>query len=279
MMLKSRSAVPLVFSCLLALTLPGQTAPTPTATEPPRFEVASIHRNTWTVIRWRAMFTPDGFAAEDTTLAYILQMAYGFSPRQQWAKGPDWIYTARFNIEAKSDPGLYPHPAEEQRKEMLRGLLEQRFRVVLHHETRDYPMYVLNVAKGGPKFREATPEEVHRSPVGGAALCYFAAGAQGYANMQGCTIADLAMRLSGKVSPTESRIVVDRTGLTGRYDLELRWNAAELSASPAESVADTDNGSPELTTVVREQLGLVLVPTHGPLDTIVIDHVEMPTEN
>lgn len=91
---------------------------------------------------------------------------------------------------------------------------------------------------------------------------------------QGLNGAPGTRRLSGTVSPTESQIVVDGTALTGRHHLELRWNPAELSARPAESGADAGSGSAELTTAIREQPGLVLVLTHGLLDTVVIDHIE-----
>lgn len=282
MMLKARSAVSLVFCCLLALGMQGQTAPAPTSTETPEFEVASIHRNTASVIRWRAGFTSDGFVAEDTTLAYMLQMAYG--PRQQWAKGPDWVYNARFNIEGRFDPGLYPHPTEKQRQEMLQRLLEERFHVAIHHESREYPLHLLQVGKHGPKFVESKPEEVQHSRLDGAGVCYFPASRKGYFRMQGCTMADLAQLLSAQSSAEMGRMVVDRTGLTGRYNLELRWSANSLTAAAGANQAEVPANSeaeegPALETALREQLGLEFVPTRGQLDTIVIDHVEMPTEN
>lgn len=96
--------------------------------------------------------------------------------------------------------------------------------------------------------------------------------------MQGCTMADLAQFLSTPFAQGSGprRVVQDQTGLTGRYNLELHWSRQE---PPDAESPDPAILGPSLETAVEEQLGLKLVPAHGPLDVIVIDHVEMPSEN
>ena len=145
---------------------------------------------------------------------------------------------------------------------------------MVHHEQRDFPLYALAIAKGGPKFKETTPEDLHISSTYGP-MCQVLRSKMGPTEMKGCSMAELAHILTGWTRNDLGRTIVDHTGLTGRYSLSLNWTPD--SALPSNSL--DAGGGPSIFTAVQEQLGLLLRPEKGSLDTIVIDRVEMPTEN
>jgi uncharacterized protein (TIGR03435 family) len=190
--------------------------------------------------------------------------------------GPAWFNSARFNIEAKADSsvdeqlrGLDSDVGRLRKQQMLQALLADRFGLKVHQETRKLPIYALTVAKSGPKFQ---PSQVNGTTVNAR---------NGELTVRGSdnTIALLADALGKQLG----RVVVDRTGLEGRYDLTLKWTPDELSdsqggASGARS-STSDASAPSLFTAIQEQLGLKLVPEKGPVAVLVIDHVEMPSEN
>ena len=269
MTLTFRSAVPLLLFAGQPLLLMAQAKPT----AQPYFTSVTVRPNTSPQIRWRAMFTKDGVSAEDTTLGYLLRMAYGFEPQQQWAAVPAWVEQTRFDVEARIASAAVPNPTEDQRREALQGLLAKQFGLRLHHENRAYPIEMLSIAQsGGPT--QSRPEEIHHNREDAAPICVFTHSQPGHVRMEGCTMADLAMRLSAKGDG--AGIVLDRTGLAGRYTMELRWTP-QTSAEVARVAADGDGqqSAPELAPAVREQLGLQLVPGRADLDTIVVDQVQM----
>lgn len=268
------------------LLVPVAAAAQTAALSRPQFEVASIRQNTSSVIRWRAEFSPDGFVAEDASLADIIREAWSSDPTQQWDPMPAWTLKARFDIAARFDVTAYPHPTREIRQAMLQGLLAERFHLQIHQESRQFPLLALTLATAEPKFPLSAPGDVVHDRVDGHAVCLYSANRRGYTKMLGCTTADLAHRLSTRWDTDSDRIVVDRTGLTGRYDFELRWQPATPAAAPAAPEAqrlslapEPENPAPDLAAALWQQLGLKLVATQGPLDVMVIDHVELPTPN
>ena len=156
-------------------------------------------------------------------------MAYGFEPQQQWAALPGWVEQTRFDVEGRFDSAVVSNPTEDQRREALQGLLAEHFGLQLHHEKRVYPVEVLTTApSGGPT--QSRPEEIHHNRVDGAPVCVLPQSQPGHVRMEGCTMADLAMRLSARGDG--AGIVLDWTGLAGRYTMELRWtpqSAAEVA--------------------------------------------------
>jgi len=223
-------------------------------------------------------FTADGVHAMDVTLLWAMQEAYGVFDLELFSGGPAWIDEKRFDIEAKYDVEKYPNLTREQRELMLQQLLADRFKLVVHHEARDFPLYALVPSKGGPNLEGTKPDQIQQSKLGGP-VCVVTAARRGTLGLKGCTSADLARILYGAAKPDLGRKVVDQTGLTGRYTVELHWTPVDTSMSSASASAATDAAGPSIFTAVKEQLGLELKPIKGPLDTIVIDHVEMPTEN
>jgi uncharacterized protein (TIGR03435 family) len=160
--------------------------------------------------------------------------------------GPKWLTTDKFDI-------VY-EPSGPQAKLMLRTLLAERFKLVVHTETRQMPVYALVVAKGGSKMEKA---DAPAGSGGGPAMI------QG--TMEMSTLAD------NYLSSTLRRRVIDQTGLTGAYKLSLKWTPDDKPV--------TDNSPPSLFTAIQEQLGLRLESTKGPVEIFVIDHAEKPSEN
>jgi|HubBroStandDraft_6_1064221.scaffolds.fasta_scaffold278035_2 uncharacterized protein (TIGR03435 family) len=265
-------------TCALLLTKMafGQTAPE--AAKTPAFEVASIRQNMNPNPAWRLNFTPDGVSAKDVTLLWTLSEAYGVRDISLTSGGPAWIDEKRFDIEAKYDVSLYPNLTPQQRMEMLQQLLADRFKLILHHEAKDFPLYALVVVKSGSKLVETKPEDIQQSRLGGS-VCHVAGSSRSSLKLVGCTTGDLANILYGAARRDLGRRVEDQTGLKGRYTVELHWAPVTAASSTPDAPNAGDLGDPSIFTAVKEQLGLELKPINGPLDTIVIDHVEMPSEN
>jgi uncharacterized protein (TIGR03435 family) len=272
--------------CLIGSIAPGQAptaeAPPASSASPlPKYEVASIRENTNPNPAWNMYFTADGVHAMDVTLMWALHEAYGIADDDLWSGGPAWINQKRFDIEAKYDVSQFPKQTLQERQAMLQQLLADRFKLVVHHETKEFPLYALVEAKGGPKFEEAKADDLWQSRTGDF-VCHVTLAGRGVFGMKGCTMTDFAQTLYRVAGRDLDRRIVDQTDLKGRYSIELHWapvNTASPTANPeTESGAEAASG-PSLFTAIKEQLGLELKPIKGPLDTIVIDHAEMPTEN
>jgi uncharacterized protein (TIGR03435 family) len=169
-----------------------------------------------------------------------------------------------FNIEARANPSidqqmhnLASDAGRKQKEEMVQALLADRFHLVVHTETRELPIYTLVVAKGGPRLG-AIQEN-------GSSV-----------NTRNGRI-EVQMRnsvavLADELSKVAGRDVVDKTAITGRYDLKLQW-------TPDDGAAPAAGSGPSLYTALEEQLGLKLEPAKGPVQVLVVDHVEMPSAN
>jgi uncharacterized protein (TIGR03435 family) len=143
---------------------------------------------------------------------------------------------------------------------MVRKLMADRFQLKFHYEKRELPVYLLTVAKGGPKLKKGDPNE----PAG-------LGGGPGNLGATNATMADLAELLAHGFL---DRPVIDQTGLAGKFDLRLTWTPDEMQAA-----TQSADAPPGLFTAIQEQLGLKLVSTKAPADVIVIDHVEKPSAN
>jgi len=180
-------------------------------------------------------------------------MAYGLNPRQI-VGGPAWAAADEYDIVAAAPEGV---PVTVNWNAMLRKLLADRFQLTFHHEQRETDVYALTVAKGGPKLKPADAAEGHYS------------GCQRFV----CTFRNDSMEQFAQWLQTEDKPVVDKTGVAGRFDFTLTWTPDE---SPA---ADNPNGPPGLFTALQEQLGLKLEPVKAPVQVLVVDHAERPSEN
>jgi uncharacterized protein (TIGR03435 family) len=207
--------------------------------------------------------TKDGFAATGTTLEVLVMGAFGLLNDDQIEGLPSWADSAQFAVEAKMDESTavaleqLPLPDRIRAQDrMMQSLLADRFALKAHHESRERPVYDLVLAKGGSKLKE-TPSSV------GSAYSV----SNGQLTGHGISIESLTFSITNLVG----RVIVDKTGLTGRYDMTLNWTPDEE--------AGTSTTGPSIFTALEEQLGLKLVSAKGPVDTIVIDHVEKPSQN
>jgi uncharacterized protein (TIGR03435 family) len=245
------------------------------------FEVASIRRNLAANQQGRGLAAPQPggrFIAIGATLRHLVNGAYGL----EVIGGPEWVDTDRFDVNARTEGD---RPTVEM-QHMLRSLLSDRFRLVVHTETREVPVYALAIArkdrKLGPQLRASDAKcaqdarnFIPSAPGSPPACGDFRLGARAL-TARGMTMARLAQVLSGSVG----RPVLDRTGLDSAYDLELEWSSdLGLRQAPAGSAgaAELTPDGLSLFTAMQEQLGLRLQPTRGPVDVIVIDRAEPPT--
>ena len=203
----------------------------------------------------------------------IMTAAYGV--REGLISGlPAWAESARYDINAKvvdPDPKLYNDMTREQRRAMVVSLLADRFHLKVHTEIKTLPVYDLVIAKDGPKFKESPAV-----PIGADA-------SQGRANFNTSRSSidasyAVMLNLTSRLAEVVDRTIVDKTGLTGKYNLRLKWTPDD-APPPMLNGAPDPNPPPPLFTALQEQLGLKLVPNKGPVETLVVDHIEQPTEN
>ncbi len=237
------------------------------------FDVVSIKPHQPGDDRW-FYSTPSGkrFTAYNQTLLNLIQIAYvdDVMPLPDFVvEGlPGWAERDRFDVEAQPESGFTP--TKQQAMEMLQAMLEERFKLKIRREPRNAPVYALVVEKGGIKMKPSANQS-------GSRPCPAAAPAPGLQRFCSSTsIAFLNIRLYGEVR----RRVVDKTGLTGLYDMDLRWAPDALAnGAPLPPGAEIDTSGPSLFTALQEQLGLRLISETGQVDAFVAESVERPSEN
>ena len=253
----------------------------------PAFDVVSIKQNKSDSRMVRVMTKSDGYSGNNVSLKMLLQGAYGI--REDLVSGlPNWADSVRYDIDAKvagSDVDALKKLSPEQRRSMLKPVLVDRFKLSVHIETKQLPVYELVVAKGGTKLKEATPGDTYangiKGPDGTAHAGMMRMG-RGQLTGQGLPIASLVNLLSQQLQ----RTVIDKTSLAGTYDFELQWTDEKSDpmfkgpdGGEQKNESAPDPSGPSIFTALQEQLGLRLQSTKGPVETLVVDHVEMPSEN
>ncbi len=219
--------------------------------------------------------TNDGrFQATNVSLKQLLENAYGI--RSGLISGiSGWADSARFDIVAKQidyDPKV--SLTKEQRQAMMAALLEDRFHVKVHVEVKELPVYDLVVTKDGPKFKASAPEAPADPDAPKKASNRGNMSVNGHNGaMELTSWANPMTSFVSSMSNLVDRTVIDKTGLKGDYDLHMKWTS-ETAPPPL-----PDDAPPLLFTAIQEQLGLKLVASKGPVNTLVVDHVEQPTEN
>lgn len=256
------------------------------------FEVASIRVNRDQSDRptfLRPILEPGGrVLMRNQTLRDLVRTAYGLN-ENELIGGPEWVRSISFDLEARGTAEM----SADTGRAMLRALLADRFSLAIHHEQRELPIYVMTLAARdgtpGPQLRPSAASCVPVTRPSGmpspprppqqllASIPLFVAGAPprcpsmfmtGHVSARAMTMDAFARALA----PVAGRPVVNRTGLTGEFDLDMSYSR-DVTADPDVAAA------PALTTAVREQLGLKLDPERGPVDVVVIDRGMMPTEN
>jgi len=253
----------------------------------PSFEVASVKPNTSGRILTTVDPQPGRLTITNIRLRVLIQNAYQLQS-VQIVGGPDWIADERFDIVAKLADDSAPRPGAYSL--MLQSLLAERFKLRVHTEQRDLPIYVLATAnkdgKLGAKLRRSAIDctaFAARTPASAPSnadrpFCAVRVG-PGSLTAGAIPLSQLAMTLQ----PLVQRVVVDRTGLDGNFDIDLSWAPEQLQRgqpSPnAPLSSPIDPNGPSIFTAVQEELGLKLEAARGPVDVLVIDHVDHPTEN
>ncbi len=156
---------------------------------------------------------------------------------------------------------------------MLRRLLSERFNLVFHREEKEFSIYVLTVAKGGPKLTPSTPVT---APEGAPPLVFHLSPDRARLPARDATMAELAWVMQRAAL---DRPVVDKTGLPGRCDFELEWTPDETQFGGNVPTGNPEPPKPDLFAALQQQFGLKLEATRGPIEAIVIDRVERPSEN
>jgi uncharacterized protein (TIGR03435 family) len=262
---------------LLALLLAQSPPPRPT------FEVASIKRSTFGTDGARFNGQVGRVTVTNNSLRNIIRNAWGLQAFQI-VGGPDWINNDRWDIVAKAEG----NPQGPEMLAMVQNLLADRFKLVVHRETREMPIYALVLAKPdralGPKLRASSIDcqkemtaAIARGggapPRDGKLLCGIRI-VSGHLEMNAVPMTNFARN----ISPIAGRSVVDKTGLTGDFDGELTWTPDASLGAPQDGPPPANDG-PSLFTAMQEQLGLKLDAQRGPVEVLVIDSVDRPTED
>jgi uncharacterized protein (TIGR03435 family) len=246
---------------------------------PPAFDVASIKRDVSAeparYIRWFPTFYEEGLTVKD-----LVNLAYQVHDFEVTG-GPEWIESDRYNIEAKTEPhAAANHEFVALQRRRLQTLLHDRFHLAVHRETKELPVYELMVAKGGPKLQPATciqrvtGDTAIAAGKTGSDYCGGAQLGRGRIQGLGMSMAFLSDLLSGRLN----RPVVDRTGIIGDFQIQVTFKP-QAPAVPSPDATPAADLGPDLFAALQEQLGLKLESVKGPVQVLLIDHVEKPSEN
>jgi uncharacterized protein (TIGR03435 family) len=261
---------------------------TATASSSPVFEfdVASIKPDKSGSGSMRAHSTPDGYTITNASVQTLIQWAFGIQDYQILA-APEWLAAEHYDIDAKMDPAvadalqkLNPDDRKRKRLVMLQALLIDRLKLTIHHETKELPIYSLVIAKNGPKLQETKPDPATPGvPVGRGGASVTSEGGNGPVTLRvlHCASGDLASIFV----PYVGRTILDKTGLAAVYDFTLQFTPDDAPGAPVTAAGPSapDSTAPSIFTALQEQLGLKLESGKGPVDVIVIDHIERPSGN
>jgi uncharacterized protein (TIGR03435 family) len=249
-----------------------------TETLRPKFEVTSVKPNTRGGPGMTIRLSPNGrLDVEDITVRQLIRIAYGILD-SQISGGPGWIDSDHFDVSAKAENNV----TFEQMRPMLQSLLSDRFQLTVKNNTKELPVYALVVAKGGIKFAQSGPESCVTprpdAPIPDGKPPVFCGAIQmrrGKLDASGISMTQMVRVLTdfGNLG----RPVVDNTGLTGKFDIHLEFAPDEAAAG--EPPPPVDPAIPAIFTALQQQLGLRLESAKGPVEVLVIEHVERLSAN
>jgi len=292
----------------LAVTVPAAIPLRAQAQDPtplPRFEVAAVKPSKGPTGE-RGQAVTGRYTATRTVKFFIADAFFFATPlaASRVIGGPEWIDSALYEIDAKASTGWQPSPDGPPRELflMMRSLLQERFKLKTHMEMRELPVYELVVARAdgslGPQLRRPTIDcdaliaavqagappparQPNEPPPCGAMRGPARVIAGSIPMSQLATMLTLVMAdANGPTGRDDARVVIDKTGLSGRFAFTLAWTPERIpEAPPPPGIAPIDPNGPPLVTALQEQLGLKLEATKGPVEMIVIDSIEQPTED
>jgi uncharacterized protein (TIGR03435 family) len=258
----------------------GQTQPAQISA--PAFDVISVKQNKSDSGGMSMTGVSDSFKGTNLIISNLVMNSYHLTSDSLIYGLPGWTRSAHFDVDAKvvnPDKQVIDKLTDDQRKAMILDILKERFHFQAHLETKTLPVYDLVVAKSGPKFTGGKGPNADTAAAmakrgitasNGTMIVY-----DGEITAGGVPLSSLVFSLTGAVG----RTVIDKTGLVGNYDFELKWTPEHGDQPSADNgQADAQSG-PSIFTALEEQLGLRLQSSKGPVQTLVVDHVEMPSEN
>lgn len=208
-------------------------------------------------------YLPNGLSAACVPVVFVVEFAYHLMDSTRilglpkWATGPQ-MYAIEARVSAE-DAAAFAKLKRDEKAGMMQTVFAERYGMRAHTETREMPAYALVIAKKGSKLKGPSSTTSGISQFGGSA---------GEVRWVNSPLTDLKFLLAKETG----RPVVDNTGLTGRYDFTLEY-------TPVDHAATDESGKPSIFTALEEQLGLKLVPTKQPVEVLVVDSIEQPTEN
>lgn len=269
----------------------SQVQRSPANTPTYEFEAASIKPTKFRGGTFVPGFTTDGYRAAYETLQTMIVQAYGVR-QYQISGGPSWLTSDFYDVEAKMDPSvadalkaLGPDQLKLARQHMLQLLLSDRFALKVRSETKEGPVYLLSVRKNGSRMQDAKPDAAVQlagpDGTGITGVIRLERGSSGSTKAIATSVN--IPYLTRYLSQLLRRPVLDKTGLTGIYDFTLDF-VPDAGRTPVSSATDDntlppDPGGASIFTAIQQQLGLKLEPGRGPVETLVIDHVERPSGN
>jgi uncharacterized protein (TIGR03435 family) len=271
----------LAIAFLTGLSVHGQ-APLPLSqVTAPAFDVVSIKPNKSDSGGMSSTGVTDSFKGTNLRLNDLVMDSYNLTSYDLIFGLPNWTRSAHFDVEAKitnPDKKQIDNLTDDQRNAMMLAILKDRFHFQAHLETKILPVYDLVIAKGGAKFIGGNgPDAVtaaalaKRNITVGGMVTY-----DGEITAGATPVSSLVFTLTSVVG----RTVIDKTGLTGTYNFELKWTPEHGGPANADNgQANSQDSGPSIFTALQEQLGLKLQPSKGPVQTLVVDHIEMPSEN
>jgi uncharacterized protein (TIGR03435 family) len=266
----------------------------------PEFEVASMKPSAGGVGRSIGMDRAGDLNAKNVPLRMLIAEAYGVKPFQIYG-APGWINSDAYDVNAKPEVNRKQGPAKKEPfetmwadiQQRLQVLLEERCSLKVHHETKELPVYVLTVAKSGLKVRPADciaidPQNPPERPAPGDERPVFCGTIRLGRNGQNSTLTGTGVTMRDFVlhwlTQATGRTVIDKTGYTETFTAILEWTPDSTprppgADDPTAPPPASDPTGPSFFTALQEQLGLKLESSKGPVEVLVIDHVEKPSAN
>jgi uncharacterized protein (TIGR03435 family) len=208
------------------------------------------------------------FVEKDYTLKLLIAAAYDLNSRTI-SGGPGWVESEHYDILAETPGDVRPTHSEQMA--MLRSLLADRFNLTFHRESKEFSIYALEVAKNGPKLKASTAP-----PDDPAALISTVYPQRILLPARNATMGEFASLMQRAVL---DRPVVDKTGISGRYDFDLEWAPDETQFGGDVAPASAESQAAPLFSAIQQQLGLRLEATRGPVEALVVDKAERPSAN
>lgn len=287
--IRATLVIPIAFGAVSAIQNQSQSQAhmAPVSAPTYEYEIVSIKQNKVSDPKHYVVnFPGDGISAENISMRLVVQYAFGFMDSARFSQMPSWIDSERYDVEAKVEPSLRETLSKLSREErnpirqqMIQALLADRMKFAFHRETMEVPVYSLTIAKSGSKLQASKPTAADPNIQWGAlwAITHH----DGVVTLKGerITIASLTQMLTLQ----SRRPVDDKTaGLTGKFDITLSFvpedGQVEMPGGPTTLEAPDPLG-PDLVSALKDQLGLKLQLGKGPVEIIVIDHIERPSGN